>query len=124
MGPPSQAHRLAALPDVVEVAAWTLHLQVMLNSAPEACAQARGVALEVVFQDEKEFGQLKLARHCDSISRAISSLRTPPCAPDELQPDHEGGLTSDQLLGMNCPCQGLGVYCMYCLGSAWLVVAS
>ena len=99
MGPPSQAQRLAALPDLVEFAAWMLHLQVMVHSAPEAYAQARGLAVETVLQQDA-FRRQEGRRHCDMISTALSSLTTPHGAPDELLHDAKGGgMHSDQLLG-------------------------
>ena len=100
MGPPSQAQRLAALPDLVEFAAWMLHLQVMVHSAPEAYAQARGVAVEVALQQDA-FCWQESRRHCDMISVALSRLTTPLCAPDELLHGGGGALHSDQLLGTN-----------------------
>ena len=107
MGAPSQAHRLAALPDVVELEAWMLHLQVMAHSAPEAVAKARGLAVEAVLR-QQEFHQLGRLRHCDMISTALAALTAPHCAPDELLHGEQGGL--HQLLGMiSRACKG--VYC-------------
>ena len=83
MGPPSQAHRLAALPDVLELAAWMLHLKVTAHSAPEAYAQARGLALARVLQ-QLEFQRLVGLRHCDTLSLELRAFAQPHCAPDEL----------------------------------------
>ena len=91
MGPPSQAQRLAALPDLVEFAAWMLHLQVMVHSAPEAYAQARGLALARVLQRE-EFQRLVGLRHCDPLSLELRAFAQPRCAPDDLL----GGGTGEQ----------------------------
>ena len=99
MGTPSQAHRLAALPDVVEIAAWMLYALVTAHTAPEAAAKARGVALEAVLQGP-EFHQLACVRHCDMISSSLAALGTPHCAPDELRGGHAGGQLSARLLAV------------------------
>ena len=90
MGPPSQAHRLAALPDMVELNAWMLYAQVTAHTAPEAYAKARGVAVEAVLQRE-EFQRLGCLRHCDTINEALAALSTPQCAPEELLSGRAGG---------------------------------
>ena len=90
MGPPSQAHRLAALPDVVELNAWMLYVQVTAHTAPEAYAKARGMAVEAVLQQE-EFHRLWRLRHCDMISTSLAALSSPHCAPHELLGGQAGG---------------------------------
>ncbi len=86
MGHPSQAHRLAALPDIVEFAGWMLHVQVVAHSVPEAYARTRGVAVEEALRQRQEFRQL--LRRCDMMSYALK-LR-PGCAPDELLSGSKG----------------------------------
>ena len=83
MGPPSQAQRLAALPDMVELGAWMLQLLAVAHSAPEAYAQARGLAVEAVMQQD-EFRQLERLRHCNAIMVVLGMVVKPQCAPDEL----------------------------------------
>ena len=83
MGPPSQAQRLAALPDMVELGAWMLHLQAVVHSAPEAYAQARGLAVEAVMRQD-EFRQLEHLRQCNTITVVLKMVANPHCAPDEL----------------------------------------
>jgi hypothetical protein len=90
MGPSSQAERLAALPDLAEVTAWMLHLQVVAGSTPEAYAWARGVAVEVALQ--QEFGhQLGRLRLCGELGHTLGMLTTPACHPDELQAGSRAG---------------------------------